>query len=393
MGAYFTVGGELVEPSAAATLNGLVDVLAFANDPPGVLEASENRVDGSGRQSAASGHSAPIVLSRGLGEQNPEHVEGLERHSHRSHHDRETTPLRILVTGARRWPDRGAVWHELDERVRQLPPKATMTVVHGACYEDETGADWFAHEWCRQSDRHGTVVVIEEPHAADWDRLCDPGCRHTPGRRFGRRFCRRAGFIRNQEMVDLGADQALGFPLGKSSGTRHCMGRALAAGIPVREVGLLPGVMGLAALADGWYGPGTLAPQPGAVQMYRRFCDRFRISPPGKVSTAPVPQEIYPIPVFDGSVALTWDHGEGHECCAEFQPSGQIYLGAVGAVAGEWDMLIGPDEGAVNRLFDFYLYGVPTGSASVRLEELEKLRQILHADQERDSIPPTGRRG
>lgn len=46
----------------------------------------------------------------------------------------------------------------------------------------------------------------------------------------------RAGPIRNQAMVDLGDYLAcLAFPLGESRGTRDCMARAEAAGIPVLQ--------------------------------------------------------------------------------------------------------------------------------------------------------------
>jgi len=42
-----------------------------------------------------------------------------------------------------------------------------------------------------------------------------------------------AGPIRNQEMVDLGADVVFAFPLGESRGTNDCIQRAVKANIPV----------------------------------------------------------------------------------------------------------------------------------------------------------------
>lgn len=58
--------------------------------------------------------------------------------------------------------------------------------------------------------------ITEESHPADWE---------NDGR--------GAGFIRNQRMVDLGADVCLAFVEGASRGTRDCMKRAGQAGIPL----------------------------------------------------------------------------------------------------------------------------------------------------------------
>lgn len=46
-------------------------------------------------------------------------------------------------------------------------------------------------------------------------------------------YGRAAGMRRNAEMVALGADVCLAFPISKSVGTRQCMQLAKAAGIPV----------------------------------------------------------------------------------------------------------------------------------------------------------------
>ena len=116
--------------------------------------------------------------------------------------------LRILVTGSRDWSDVNAVATALGYASTGWSP-SSVTVVHGAC---PTGADAIADEW---GTGFGFTV---ERHPADWSQG------------------KKAGPLRNQAMVDLGADICLAFPLGESRGTRDCMKRASAAGIPVRVI-------------------------------------------------------------------------------------------------------------------------------------------------------------
>lgn len=112
--------------------------------------------------------------------------------------------MRILVTGSRDWPSsrRSEIERALVEHY-----KPGAVIVHGDC---PTGADFFADHaalsWGWEVERH----------PADWTK-------HR----------KAAGPLRNQEMVNLGADVCLAFPLGASRGTRDCMARAEAAGIPV----------------------------------------------------------------------------------------------------------------------------------------------------------------
>lgn len=106
-----------------------------------------------------------------------------------------------------------AVWSALHEAARTSDG---AVVVHGDC---PTGADRYASEWCREARFNG-LHVIEEAHPADWGK-----------------HGKAAGPIRNQQMVDLGADVVLAFPLGESRGTRHCMAAAEKAGIPVISYG------------------------------------------------------------------------------------------------------------------------------------------------------------
>jgi hypothetical protein len=90
-------------------------------------------------------------------------------------------------------------------------PIGPITIVHG----DAPGLDSIAREWAIVS------CTAEEPHPADWEK-----------------HGKKAGYLRNFEMVQLGADVCLAFPLGESKGTRMCMDLARAAGIPVMDFGV-----------------------------------------------------------------------------------------------------------------------------------------------------------
>jgi YspA, cpYpsA-related SLOG family len=108
---------------------------------------------------------------------------------------------RILVTGSREWTDKQTIHRALFDHGRWGD-----TLVSGSC---PTGADRIAEDYWRA---FGPI----ERHPAKWSEG------------------KSAGPRRNQEMVDLGADICLAFPLPESRGTRHCMEAANRAGIPVR---------------------------------------------------------------------------------------------------------------------------------------------------------------
>lgn len=123
---------------------------------------------------------------------------------------------RVLATGGRDRDDKALIWATFDD-IRQEHPR--LIVVHGAAYpKKENGvrpdrsADWLIHLWC--TDRG----IYEETHPADWTQ-----------------HGKAAGMIRNADMVALGAHQCVAFP-GTGNGTRDCMRRAAAAGIPVRPI-------------------------------------------------------------------------------------------------------------------------------------------------------------
>lgn len=116
---------------------------------------------------------------------------------------------RILITGSREWVDQNLIHRAISEWVRDnVPQNEITTLVHG---DASRGADRMARDFAQ-----AMWWLEEEPHPADWE---------YDGR--------AAGFIRNQAMVDLGADVCLAFVRGASKGTKHCAGQAAKAGIPV----------------------------------------------------------------------------------------------------------------------------------------------------------------
>lgn len=126
---------------------------------------------------------------------------------------------RLLLTGSRNWGKGDRYQQDLDTMVAALMKawldlgKPTRPIlVHGAC--PHGGAD-------RMADQIWKLWGWPtEPHPADFAL-----------------FGRPADPIRNEKMINLGADLCIAFPLGKSRGTRGCMALAEAAGIPVRVYG------------------------------------------------------------------------------------------------------------------------------------------------------------
>lgn len=137
--------------------------------------------------------------------------------------------MRILVTGSRDWTDANTVGLALYEAIEASADR-DITVVHGAC---PSGADRLAAEFC-ESEAHwleaSNTRLEEERHPADWNR-----------------HGKAAGFRRNAEMVDAGADICLAFisPCSKRScpdpqphgshGASHTADLAEKAGIPVHR--------------------------------------------------------------------------------------------------------------------------------------------------------------
>jgi hypothetical protein len=119
--------------------------------------------------------------------------------------------MRVIVTGSRAWPDPLAVAHELNTLYLQHGP---YVLVHGAC---ATGADAAAAHWMEAAGRDLGVTEVRFP--ADWEQ-----------------YGKRAGPLRNEQMVKAGADLVLAFPLPGGSGTQHTVSLARLAEIEVRVI-------------------------------------------------------------------------------------------------------------------------------------------------------------
>ncbi len=118
---------------------------------------------------------------------------------------------RIIVCGSRRWHDRTVIAATLNEVVLEHDCHfPDPVIVHGKC---PRGADRLADE------EAGKAGLLTEPHPADWGR-----------------YGKRAGFVRNEEMAELGADLCIAFWDGTSTGTADMLERAEKHGIPTRVV-------------------------------------------------------------------------------------------------------------------------------------------------------------
>ena len=117
-------------------------------------------------------------------------------------------PFRILVTGSRRWTNTKLLAETLTKAIKDHYPN--VVIVHGGC---PRGADALTELFAQHNN------IPTEVHPAKWK---------THGT--------KAGPIRNQEMVDAGADLCIGFIVGPSFGTKHCVKAAQKAGIPTTTI-------------------------------------------------------------------------------------------------------------------------------------------------------------
>jgi hypothetical protein len=124
--------------------------------------------------------------------------------------------MRILITGGRSWDNYWTIndaildvcsWQDKMNLDPDFNP-SSITVIHG----NARGADTLAGEIAK------VHLMAVEVYPARWDI-----------------YGRGAGPIRNQEMVDSGADICLAFLMPGSVGTADCVKRAEKAGIEVRK--------------------------------------------------------------------------------------------------------------------------------------------------------------
>lgn len=121
------------------------------------------------------------------------------------------TAARLLITGSRYFNDAGLMSAAISDAVSTLRGFgfAHIVLVHGGA----RGADMLAAHI-------GKSMGLEiEAHPARWDV-----------------YGKAAGPVRNKEMVELGADLVLAFPVGESRGTRGCMRLARERGCAVVSV-------------------------------------------------------------------------------------------------------------------------------------------------------------
>lgn len=117
-------------------------------------------------------------------------------------------PSRVLITGSRTWPCKDSIRSTLLRVIYGTDPSfRRITLVSGAC---PSGADRMAEEI---ADHFGWQIEL---HRADWDK-----------------YGKRAGFLRNSEMVTLGADVCVAFIHNGSRGGTMTADLAEKAGIPV----------------------------------------------------------------------------------------------------------------------------------------------------------------
>lgn len=116
---------------------------------------------------------------------------------------------RILFTGSRYLNDPKPILRALEELMGPGTSSSGWTFIHGAA----AGADALVDRIAK-TDWAGVAV---ERWPANWAE-----------------YGRGAGPIRNQQMVDMGAECCLAFPDPMSVGTWDCIRRAAAAGIKTR---------------------------------------------------------------------------------------------------------------------------------------------------------------
>lgn len=113
--------------------------------------------------------------------------------------------MRVLFSGSRTFDDDQVIIEILNTLLRKVDHPKQITVVHGGATGLDSLVSVLAHH----------KGMLNEVHYADWNA-----------------HGKSAGPIRNQKMVDLGADLLLAYPSKDGRGTQDCIARAVKAGIP-----------------------------------------------------------------------------------------------------------------------------------------------------------------
>lgn len=186
---------------------------------------------------------------------------------------------RIIVTGSRDWRNAAMIRNALVSAIEGH--HGPVVVVQGGA----DGADELAATLAATLGPH----VTAETWDADWGGPCRPTCRPRHRRRrrsTGEDYCPAAGNYRNDGMVKAGAYLCLGFPLGDcdefSYGTRDCMRRAKAAGIPVINVpsaACAPLFLGRATAARRAWAIADRASVKPVPPVWCQACDGWHLAP------------------------------------------------------------------------------------------------------------------
>jgi hypothetical protein len=102
--------------------------------------------------------------------------------------------FRVMVSGSRNWVDTDLIYKELDKLLTTFPGK--LILIHGGA----SGADDIANSWAKVNN------VPVEVFMPKWEELG-----------------KKAGALRNIEMVKSGVDTGLAFMIDNSPGTSHAI--------------------------------------------------------------------------------------------------------------------------------------------------------------------------
>lgn len=138
-----------------------------------------------------------------------------------TYHLPENKNVRVLITGSRDWDDYDRMFSTLQRVYASLKDRDPV-LVHGAAKGADSSA---AAIWSRLGGKTEAHPANWKTHRADCSTVCK-----------ARSICKRAGAMRNIEMVKLGATLCVAFIKNNSNGATMCADLAERAGIPVHKV-------------------------------------------------------------------------------------------------------------------------------------------------------------